>query len=939
MKRTTNPHPFGKARFSMLALLLAAPFALVAQDDEAELEEVEGFTVTGSRIKQLDTQTVNPVIRLDADALEDTGFTTIGDAVRSLPFNNGQALTPTDAGTSFTPGVSTANLRGLGNNNTLVLINGRRTAPYAAPGFDGFQTVFDLNSIPEAAIDNIEILKDGASAVYGSDAVAGVMNVTLRKDYEGASVSGTIGDYFDTGGFMKKASFITGATTAKSSVLVSFNWHEQNSVFARELDYSKEADQSSRASDADPRYEVSGFGEAGFDSAQAYLDETLPLIGFTNPIADGWLNNRSSRGFPGYVDLADGSTFTFAEPTNNPTVDGAVPGTNRYNYMQDSVLFPENRRYSFYSRGEHNITDSLYIFGEFSFSRVESEVHSAPTPADIETSQGLSPGTQLTIPSDNPYNPFDEDIVSGRRRMVETGNRINDVESDTPRIVIGVGGELENDLIADWSWETAVLYTKNTASNLNRNSIPDYRLQQAFNGLTRLGDGSLTWDPATPADEREYFNWFGTNDDAFADFLEVENPQVSEIEYRSWDINTSGSIANLELPGGLIGFSLGAERRLEDFANVRTDLNATEMILGGSAGTSSFGQRDLNSIYGELYVPIIDQVELQLAARWEDYSDDGFESDIRPKIGVVVRPLDWISVRASYSESFKAPDLAYLYTASQTSFTSSQIPDPVTGDTIDQLQIVTAGNPDLQPEISDTYYVGITIEPTGKLEGLRFFVDYLEWDQEDLLAQLSDFFGYAEFISGAAEGDPLFADKVFRDPATNQVLFIRDDYANISTGSYVGYDFGIGYEMPTATGDWYFQLNSTYVDEILIDGDDVVGSYLTPEWRHTLTVNYDYGDWGVNLLGYYIDGRSRSLSFGSIYGSGDTLFLTYDVDEQIVWNTSVSYSGLFDTTVTVGVNNVFNEEPPVDPFTGAGFTAGVNNGEPAFWYIRLERDF
>ncbi|HKJ91357.1 MAG TPA: TonB-dependent receptor, partial [Oceanipulchritudo sp.] len=523
--------------------------------------------------------------------------------------------------------------------------------------------------------------------------------------------------------------------------------------------------------------------------------------------------------------------------------------------------------------------------------------------------------------------------------MIEPDNRINDVTSDTPRALVGIGGDLESEFIDDWSWEVGFLYTKNTVDNLNRNSIPDYRMQQAFNGLTRLGDGSLTWDPNTAQEERVYYNWFGTNEQAFTDFLAVENPNVASLEYRSFDVNTSGQIPALQLPGGPVSFSAGAERRMEDFANVKTDLNATGMILGGSEGTSSFGNRSLNSIYAEVMLPVLDQVELQLAGRWEDYSDDGFESDIRPKIGVLYRPFEWLSVRGSYSESFKAPDLAYLFTASQTSFTSTQIIDPVTGTSIDQLQIVTAGNQDLQPEISDTYYVGLTFEPTGKFEGLRLFFDYLEWDQDDLLAQLSDFFGYAEFLTEAAAGNPTFANAVVRDSVSNEVLFIRDDYANISTGSYIGYDFGASYSLPTEFGDWYFQWNGTYIREQLIDGDDIVGNYLSPEWRHTVSMNYNYGDWAANLLGVYIDGHSRSLSFGSIYGSGDTLFLTYDVDEQIVLNGSVSYSGLWNTKITLGVNNLLDEEPPVDPFQGAGFTPGVSLPEPAFWYLRFERDF
>ncbi len=935
----TNGYDSWKKRllFAGVALVTFSVPAF-AQDSDEDLEELEGFIVTGSRIPQLDLQTVNPVLRLDAEAIEDTGFTTIGDAVRSLPFNNGQALTPTDSGTSFTSGVSTANLRGLGNNNTLVLINGRRAAPYAAPGFNGFQTVFDLNSIPSGAIDSIEILKDGASAIYGSDAVAGVMNVRLRNDYEGASMSLRVGNFFSTDGLLKKASFITGANTAKASVIMSLDWQEQNAVFARDLPYSMFADQSYRNEDTQ-YYDAAGWEDAGYTSKEAYLDAAAEAWGLP-PAADlGYANNESSRGFPGYLILPSYGRVTFAEPTSNPDPANATSSTNLYNYQERNGLFPENRMFSFYSRGNYDISDNWYVFAEASFSRVESEVHSAPTPVDIEASQGLSVGTPLTYPAFNPYNVWNEDATTGRRRLLEPPNRINDVTSDTPRIVLGTGGDLVSDFIDNWTWEVGLLYTKNSVNNLNRNAVPDYKLQQAFNGLTRLGDGSLTWNPDTPLENRVYFNWFDENEPAFADFLSVANPNSAWVEYRSFDVNTSGTIPALSLPGGAMGFNVGVERRLEDFGNVKTDLNATGMILGGSEGASSYGQRSLNSIYAEVNLPILDNLEVQLAGRWEEYSDEGFEKDIRPKIAAMYRPVEWLSIRASYSQAFKAPDLAYLYTASQTSFTSFQIQDPVTGSEIDQLQIVTAGNPNLAPELSDNYYIGVTFEGFGKIEGLRFYVDWLMFERTDLLAQLSDFYGYEAFLNGAAEGDPLFAGAVVRSAQTGEVLYIRDDYANIQDNEYQGFDFGFAYALDTEWGEFDFLTNSTYVRWNEIDGSDTVGGYLSPEWRHTLAVNYNYGDWGANLLGVYIDGRDRAFSFGSVFGEGDTLYYAYRVDEQVVLNGSVSYDGFWDSTITVGVNNLLDQEPPADAFDPSGSTAGVNYHEPAFWYIRFDRDF
>ncbi|MEQ9824315.1 MAG: TonB-dependent receptor [Puniceicoccaceae bacterium] len=919
----------------MMAMLVLAPAVSFAQTEEQdeEYEELEAFVMTGSRIARLDMEPVAPVIQLNAESLENTGFSTVGDALRSLSFNNGQALTPTDSGVSFTPGVSTINVRGIGNNQTLVLVNGRRAAPYAAPGFDGLQTVFDLNSIPAGAIDSIEILKDGASAIYGSDAVAGVVNVRLKRDYQGMNVVAQVGDYFDTGAFMRKFSATLGTADAKSSFLVSVDFMDQQAVFAGDLDFSKNADQTSRAHKADPKYVVDGLEASGMGS----LDEYLAGIGFTDPISDGWFDTRSSRGFPGYVNVPGVGRRTFLDPTNNPTADGAVNAANLFNYQTASGLYPEFRRFSFYTRATRDLTDNLEAFLELSFSRVESEVYAAQTPVDIETSRGLDEGDGMIIPSYNAFNPWGVDINNGRRRLVENAARLSDVTSDTPRIVAGVTGLLPDFATGDWSWEAGMVYSKNSV-NVNNIAAADSRLQQALMGLTRNGDGSLAWNPNTALEERVYYNWFGINEQAMADYIEIYNPNSASMEMYSYDANLSGTI--LELPGGNMGFSVGAEHRIERWDNIKTDLNATGDILGGSEGTSSLGDRDVTAFYAEFSLPVTKQLEFQLAGRYEMYSDDGFEKDIRPKIGFKYRPLDWLVIKGSYNESFKAPDLAYLFTASSTSFSSSQVFDPVTGTQIDQIQVVTAGNPDLGPETSDNYFAGIVLEPKGRLDGLVFSAEYFEMDRSNMLAQLSDFFGYAEFLQGDFEGNPTFAGKVVRDSVTNQVLFIRDDYANISESKYKGYDFSLSYTYETENlGRFFARWDATYLDSFTIDGGEQVGSYLVPEWRHTMALNWSRGDWSASFYGILIDEMVRQLSFGNVYTADDVLLLQYTVKSQFVANLSATYSGFAGTEITVGVNNILNDEAPVDPFAGVGALAGVSYTEPAFWYVRMSYDF
>lgn len=908
-----------------------------SSDSSEEEVVLEKFEVTGSRIARLDAETPNPVVSITAENIEAMGFPTISDAVRALPFNNGQALTPTDSGVSFTPGVSSFNLRGLGNNATLVLVNGRRAVPFARPGFDGNQTVFDLNSIPETAIESIDILKDGGSALYGSDAVAGVVNIRLKKNYVGAEAQVEIGDYFDTGGMVKKASISVGTVGAKTSMFTNLSWMETDSVFSRDLRWSADADNTAIAADDYGRYEVNegGLEAAGFDSIEDYVG----ALGLSQPTADGFWDNRSTRGFPGYLTVPGLGRMTFTEPTNNPTVGTATPGRNFYNYNETNGLLPETERWNLYTQLDHEITDHLTVFAELSFSRADSVVYAAAAPVDIENSLGLDPSSTMVVPAYNPFNPWGVDISNGRRRLIELPNRISDVRSDTPRFVAGLRGDFEQSggFFEEWNWEVAGMYTENTVQAISRNAGVDYKLQQALMGLTRLGDGSFTWDSSTPRTDRVYFNWFGNNEQAFADFIGVENPTSDSLAYRMLDFRLDGPA--FELPGGEVGLAFGGEYRDEEMEHIQSDLNATGMILAGGEGTSWDGARELTAFYAEASLPFHEMLELQLAGRYEQYSDDGFDEKIRPKAALKFRPFDWMILRASYAESFKAPDLSYLNSSGLTTFSSNQVVDPVTNTIIDQIQVKTAGNPNLQPETTDTYFVGVSFEPSGVLDGLVVSVDYFNFDQTNLLAQLSDIYSYAEFLQEEFNGNPLFAGKVVRD-GTGQVLFIRDDYENISSAEYKGIDFDVRYTWDTnSLGTFSVGAQATWVDSYTIDGDELVGSYLTPEWNGNANIFWSYKDWSVNAFAVYRGERTRSLSFGNIFTADDELFLVYDVAEQITLNLSATYRGFEKTTVTVGVNNALNDSPPLDGFDALGTTPGVNDALPAYWYVRLTREF
>ncbi|MCC5806752.1 MAG: TonB-dependent receptor [Opitutales bacterium] len=923
-KKTIRWSRWGLPAF--LAVAVVTSGNLYAQEDE----ELEAFTVTGSRIPRLDLEGPNPVLRMTPESLEATGFNTVGEQLRTLPFNSGQALTPIDSGTSFTPGISTINLRGLGNNNVLVLVNGRRAAPFGASGFNGFQTLFDFNSIPASAIESVEILKDGASAIYGSDAVSGVVNINLRRDFEGMTVSAGIGNTFSTDSFEKSGFIITGARSARTSVVVTADWYERNALFARDMGWSSNAD----------------------------LRDV------------GGADRRSAAGFPGLVWVPDVGYRTFPEPTSNPTVEGAIPygteleGGRRagfYNFLDDSDFHPEVRQYGFYTSLSHEITDNLRAYADVSFRRVETLNQSAPTPSFSFAEQGyfreplsaavleerFGEGTEfdprnrehyssgvvdaaMVIPAYNPFNPWgvqlDGDLQDHYIRLVEVGNRINDIVSDTPRIVVGLDGNIT----PDWTFDVGALYTMNNYTNANQNNIQDRLMQDALDGVV-FGAG-------TPEEELLYLNPFGPNDERILDYITITNPVTSRYETYSFDFSVGGTI--FDLPAGPLGVAAGGEYREEDLSDFRTALNETGQIVGGSEGSSIFGSRNVKALYAELAVPVLPNLELQLAGRFEDYSD--FGSTTKPKISGMFRPIPSVILRAAYSESFLAPNLPFLYSTQSTSFTASALADPRRpDDDLRQIRMLGGGNPDLQPETTETIYLGVAFSPEeGPMQGWYFGVDYFIFDSTNLIDrndaqflldnELDEAGNPTEFTQFVVRGEPAPGESV------GLINFVRTTWENISERKYKGFDFDVRYEFDTdAAGRFRLQASATYQEHLSFGGANQTGSRLLPKWRGNFNANWRYADWSASVFVNYIHSRSGT---NQVNPAGAQL-TNARYASQITVNPAVTYSGFLDTRITLGVRNVFDRDPPLDYGEATRYTGGVNLWEPAFWYLRVTRDF
>lgn len=869
---------------NLLALLAVAAgigmanHATAQEADAAEAKKedpvkLEKYVVIGTHISGIETAGLNPVVVMSRADLALGGYSTVGDALRSQAIVSGSSLFPAGSNNSFTPGASTANLRGLGNNDVLVLLNGRRAAPLSSPGFNGLQTVFDFNSIPSAAVESIEILKDGGSAIYGSDAVSGVINIKLRQAYNGLSTSFGLGNTVNTDSLEKKFALTFGSTQGANSIMMTLDWTQRAKLKDRDYAFSSTSNLKSR----------------------------------------GGRDLRSYANFPAltYVYGLD-DYYTLAAPKQNPTLaDFQVADVSHgyFNFQSVTDQTPATRNYGFYVRAQHDFNPNLNLFTEVAFRRQESEIQAAPSPVFNYNEHGDGPNTgYLTIPSTNPNNPFGEDLEDEwYARLMSAGNRVNDVISDTPRVLIGLAGKFSN---SSWDWETAALYTRNDVSNRNGGSVFDSLYQDALNGVT-IGGTKL------------YANPFGPENPAITAYYTHDNPTKASFELRTYDFRTSGNV--FELPAGPLSVAIGGDIRFEKLANIQTVDNITGNIVGGAEGNSTFGDRNVGSLYVEAHVPIAKGLQLQAAGRYENYSD--FGSTTKPKIALSYRATDWLLLRGSFGQSFLAPNLAYLHTSQVTTFSDSPLVDPKRpADAPRQIQTKGGGNPGLKPETTDSYYVGAQFEPTkGALKGWALTVDGFEFKQTGLIAQLGD-----DFI---LENENAFPGLVVRNPPTagetvGIINYIIDTYQNIDTQTYKGVDIALRYDLKsTRAGNFRFVVDSTYLHSLTYNDSETAGHYNAPRFRANFTTDWRKKNWSAALLVSYL---GRYANYSGIKGN---------ISSQVMVNPQITYSGFYHTEITLGARNVLDRDPPLDLHSSTAYNNNINDPEKAFVYVRVSKDF
>lgn len=876
----------------------ATPPTTTVKKDEEKSVVLEKFEVTGSRVKRLDVETPQPVVVYTAQSIEDAGYRTIGDFVQSLPFNSGSANSIFQ-GSSFTRGAVTANPRGLGSNRFLTLVNGRRAVTYALTNSFN-QSVFDFNSIPSSAVDSIEFLKDGASAIYGSDAITGVMNIKLKKNYTGLRTDTYVGNTIGHDSLVKSASILAGAQSGKTSILVTANYQGGNSSYIRDYDRSKTTNYLATVGPAK--------GANLNSSANFPANLTLTAAQAT---AAGFTGGSGSYVLSGGVPTANPTRSQFVRVTT-------IPNENRYDFAQTFQLNPDYDYISYYTKLNHEFSDKLSLFIEVSGSNNLTKFGFTPSVIQSTQNAGTGPTGLLNVPANNPYNPLGIDLTNFLYRTNFGPARQFDTESSGGNYLVGLKGDLN----ADWSWEIGTAYGYGVVSTTTRNQIRAVDLQNALNGTTR----ATALNPFGPSDNAALVN----------NLFTISNASAKVLSYGT-DLTLGGTISQFSLPGGEIGIAAGGEVR-KDKLDTRPD---TAAYVGSGGGLPLTGSRSVKSAYVEVSIPVLKSVEFQIAGRHESYSDFGKTN--KPKFGGKLRVPENnfadIILRASYSKSFKAPDLGRLYASQTVGFSSTVLTDPLRPqDPATQFRSVTGGNPNLQPEEGRIQYIGTVIEmpksvKNAWLKGFSFSADFFNYRIDDVITTPS-----IQFLL-TAQGRSQFPDAIVRDNSTENPGPIRSIFAtprNLASQNYKGYDFELIHKSPdTRIGKFETTIRATLIREISSDAGTGAGSFSNqglwnnPRLNMTGQVRWTNKDWSAAVFA----NRTGQYFNDFYHGLGE--------NAQTLINPSVSYKGLWNTTFTVGANNVLDREPPIngrettgfDPNTYGNFVTG------RFIYLRVSKEF
>ena len=952
-------------------LVLQAGASAVAAAEPADSVEVDEVVITGSRIARRDYSANSPIVTVQSDALQSTGAPTVETYLNQLPQFAGSTGSTSNTSTSF--GQANLELRGLGRARTLVLLDGRRVVPANADGS------VDVNILPRALVDNIEVITGGASAVYGSDAVAGVVNFKLKQNYEGMMVDAQYGVTDRGDGESLDVSAVLGGRfdEDRGSAVLALSYSERQPVGAADRDFPAGSGYSSTV----PQGVNAAIGTNL--PTQAAVDGVFARYG----VAAGTVNRASNLSFN-----QDGTLFSATRGVTNFRGDDPYSVISGPNFFFDSIpstqlVLPMNR-YSAFGKVNYELTSGVEAFGQLLFTHYDATVVQAAAPA---AGNPDATGTGFWAPATNPFIPDDLAAILASRpnagadillnkRMSASGERVHTSTYDTFQMTMGLKGPLE---AIDGGWDVSGSYGRNgyqvvQAGAVSHSAVtdllyaPDGGASICAGGYNPFGMTSLSPECAT------YVNRTAKNDT-------TTTQQVVEA-------NLQGRV--MSLPAGEIRFATGASYREDNYEYLPDSLVADGDLVGILTANALDGSTDVRELYGELLIPVlrdmpfVEELNFSVGYRYSDYSSVGGVQSYKAE-------FDWraasaVRLRGGYQRAVRAPSIGELYLPTSKEFvtTGAASATGVSGDPCDvngsfrkgpdgakvaelclvqgvpeaviasytygntQTPSLNAGNPDLTEETADTFSLGMIWTPQFEspwLSRLSASLDYYSIDIKDAVGVISTNTSLRNCFN-LDGGNPTFSNAnsycslISRDPGTGEILTVLQQRANLGRIRTSGWDFVVDWRVSLDEigapfgGLAGINLMGTHLDRYevkelptsaFIDYRGSIGSALGtayPEWKLVTTFSYELGPVRTAFKWRYIDAmKDRSLVGGGSATALSPKSVSYiDFDARWIVNETIE--------LRAGATNLTDKDPPL-------YTSAVSMNTDPSTYDVLGRRF
>lgn len=846
---------------------MLVPNAIYAQETEALAEEtVEKIEVTGSRIKRIDMEGASPITILTAADMADAGRFTVADALRNSTGNSFGSFNERSG--SGAQSQATVSLSGAGSDRTLVLLDGMRLP--GSPSLGG--TAVNLNQIPMSIVERIEISKDGGSAVYGSDAIAGVINVVLKKGYEGFNISGEIGRPSLEGADSNQFSVTGGLSSDKGNITFAFEHQSSDPIFDKDRSYT-----APFATDLNGDGVIQAYTETDGNSLFG-ATIVAPDFAYTLGATDCADRAANIDGFLGEVaaddDWGPGSTYCM------------------FSYAGVSANKASQKRNSLFVNADYEVTEDIEFFTRLMVMHNRSFGRYAPPAAwwrDI-------PADNAVIPQQLRDDYPDAETFDGLFRWTGIGPRDNNVDDYTQDFIIGLNGQAGDSI----EWELYAHY--NLADN---KSVGEYYLNNA--GVVYNQTNGVAFD----------------SDEGIAN-LTTTTLNVDKNRFMQYFGGVGFELG--ELSGGAIGHYFGGEFYDIDYSST-VDAASEAGLVGGSSGNSSGATREVFSVFYESVLPVTDELELNFQVRYDDYDDVGSETS--PKVSLTYRPFDELLFRASWGEGFRAPTLSELTQADafsaedSTDYVNCAADDNPDNDGANcpgrQIDTTVQSNSELAPETSESINLGVVYNIT---DDMSISVDYLNLTVDDVIQYVSvdDLILNEYVLNDQSVYDTTAYLNYTRASAGGRIIEAFTGTTNGPGFEIESLDIKFDYRVETEFGDigvkWDNSFMLAYESEAFYNGpvQDSAGWGLQPDHRSQLVLTWAMGDfsaaWNVDYMASTYE--SEAPEFDSSGEPTGLLVPEGNLDSFTTHNVSATYDAGSYGIYTLGARNLFEEEPILD---------------------------